>query len=105
MVPLLAPSRPAAAGPRLLVGRTIPCADPARPVRYRGNSPAPTRDAMAPPEVAAMTDDAMGLTQRDLLRERREDIRSLKATADAIARDQAPGCRHGGTRRRSGERA
>ena len=32
-----------------------------------------------------------GLTQRDLLMEMREDIKGLKATVDAIARDQALG--------------
>jgi hypothetical protein len=33
----------------------------------------------------------VGITQRDLLLEMREDIRGLKATVDAIARDQALG--------------
>ena len=46
-------------------------------------------DSTAAPDVAA-GDDA-GLTQRDLLMELREDIRGLKATVDAIARDQALG--------------
>jgi len=54
---------------------------------------------MAPPDGAVVSDDAIGLTQRDLLMEMREDIKGLKATVDAIAKDQAPGCRHGGTRR------
>jgi len=53
--------------------------------------PAPTRDAMAPPDGAAVSDDAMGLTQRELLMEMREDIKGLKATVDAIAKDQALG--------------
>jgi hypothetical protein len=60
---------------------------------------------MASPDVAAAGDDATGLTQRELLMEMREDIRGPRATVDAIARDQALGCRHGGTRRRCGERA
>ncbi|HZW01364.1 MAG TPA: hypothetical protein VFF55_07330, partial [Candidatus Deferrimicrobium sp.] len=38
-----------------------------------------------------MSDDAMGLTQRELLMEMREDIKGLKATVDAIAKDQALG--------------
>ncbi len=33
----------------------------------------------------------MALTQRDLLMEMREDIKGLKATVDAIAKDQALG--------------
>jgi hypothetical protein len=32
-----------------------------------------------------------GLTQRELLTEMREDIKGLKTTVDAIARDQALG--------------
>ena len=67
--------------------------------------PAPTRDAMAPPDGAAVSDVAMGLTQRELLMGVREDIKGLKATVDVIANDQAPGCRHGRTRRRARERA
>ena len=39
---------------------------------------------MAPPDGAAVSHDAMGLTQRDLLLEMREDIKALKATVDAI---------------------
>ena len=46
---------------------------------------------MAPPDGAAVSDDAMGLTQRELLMEMREDIKGLKATVDAIAKDQALG--------------
>jgi hypothetical protein len=46
---------------------------------------------MAPPDGAAVSDDAMGLTQRELLMEMREDIKGLKATIDAIAKDQALG--------------
>jgi len=33
---------------------------------------------MAAPELAAVSDDAMGLTQRELLVEMREDIKGLK---------------------------
>ena len=44
---------------------------------------------MAPPDGAAVSNDAMGLTQRELLMEMREDIKGLKTTVDAIARDQA----------------
>ena len=43
-----------------------------------------------------MSDDAMGLTQRELLMEMREDIKGLKATVDAIAKDQALGVDHRG---------
>ena len=46
---------------------------------------------MAPPDGAAVSDDAMGLTQRELLMEMREDIKVLKTTVDAIAKDQALG--------------
>jgi hypothetical protein len=46
---------------------------------------------MAPPDGAAVSDDAMGLTQRELLMEMREDIKGLKATVDVIAKDQALG--------------
>ena len=46
---------------------------------------------MAPPDGAAVSDDAMGLTQRELLMEMREDIKGLKASVDAIAKDQALG--------------
>ena len=53
---------------------------------------------MAPPEVAAAGDDA-GLTQRELLMELREDIKGLKATVDAIAKDQALGAEGGMTQR------
>lgn len=41
--------------------------------------------------MAAVGDDATGLTQRELLMEMREEIKSLKATVDAIAKDQALG--------------
>ena len=41
--------------------------------------------------MAAAGDDATGLTQRQLLMEMREDIRGLRASVDAIARDQALG--------------
>ncbi|HEY4753342.1 MAG TPA: hypothetical protein VIH37_08665, partial [Candidatus Limnocylindrales bacterium] len=55
-----------------------------------------------PPDVAAAGDDA-GLTQRDLLMELREDIRGLKATVDAIARDQAAGVERRAAMQRSAE--
>ena len=74
MIRVHAPSRTVAAGPRLLVGRTLPSADPARPSDIGAPPPAPARDAMAPPDGAAVSDDAMGLTQRELLMEMREDI-------------------------------
>jgi hypothetical protein len=60
---------------------------------------------MAPLDGTVVSEDAMGLPQRDLLMEMREDIKGLKATVDAIARDQAPGSRHGATRRHCRERA
>ena len=41
--------------------------------------------------MAAVGDDATGLTQRELLMEMREDIRGLRASVDAIAKDQALG--------------
>ncbi len=46
---------------------------------------------MASPDGAAVSDDAMGLTQRELLMEMREDIKGLKATVDVFAKDQALG--------------
>jgi hypothetical protein len=46
---------------------------------------------MAAPDGAAVSDDAMGPTQRELLMEMREDIKGLKATVDVIAKDQALG--------------
>lgn len=55
-----------------------------------GTSPSLAPDATGPPDVAAAGDDA-GLTQRELLMEMREDIKGLRATVDAIARDQALG--------------
>jgi hypothetical protein len=54
---------------------------------------------MAPPDGAAVSDDAMGLTQRELLMEMREDIKGLKTTVDAIAKDQALGVEGGMTQR------
>ncbi len=65
--------------------------------------PAPTRDAMAPPDGAAVSDDAMGLTQRDLLMEMREDIKGLKTTVDAIAKDQALGVERRASMQRSAD--
>jgi hypothetical protein len=38
-----------------------------------------------------VSDDAMGLTQRKLPMEMREDLNGLKATVDVIAKDQALG--------------
>lgn len=64
------------------------------------SSPAP--DTTAPPDVAAAGDDA-GLTQRELLMEMREDIRGLKATVDAIARDQAAGVERRAAMQRSAD--
>ena len=49
--------------------------------------------------MAAVGDDATGLTQRELLMEMREDIRGLRASVDAIARDQALAAEGGVTER------
>ena len=65
--------------------------------------PPPTRDAMAPPDGAAVSDDAMGLTQRELLMEMREDIKGLKATVDVIAKDQALGVERRASMQRSAD--
>ena len=65
--------------------------------------PTPTRDAMAPPDGAAVSDDAMGLTQRELLMEMREDIKGLKATVDVIAKDQALGVERRASMQRSAD--
>lgn len=46
---------------------------------------------MDPPDVAAVGDEATGLSRRELLMEMREDISGLMASVDAIARDQALG--------------
>jgi hypothetical protein len=54
---------------------------------------------MAPPDGAAVSDDAMVLTQRKLLMEMREDIKGLKTTVDVIAKDQALGVEGGMTQR------
>jgi hypothetical protein len=58
---------------------------------------------MAPPDGAAVSDDAMGLTQRELLMEMREGIRGLKATVDAIAKDQALGVERRASMQRSAD--
>ena len=58
---------------------------------------------MAPPDGVAVSDDAMGLTQRDLLMEMREDIEGLKATVDAIAKDQALGVERRASMQRSAD--
>lgn len=65
--------------------------------------PAPARGAMAPPDGAAVGDDAMGLSQRELLMEMREDIKGLKATVDAIAKDQALGVERRASMQRSAD--
>ena len=44
-----------------------------------------------------------GITQRELLLEMREDIRGLKATVDAIARDQALGVERRANMQRSAD--
>ena len=59
---------------------------------------------MAPPDGAAVSDDAMGLTQRELLMEMREEIKGLKATVHVIAGPDALR-RNDWTRRHCGERA
>jgi hypothetical protein len=58
---------------------------------------------MAPPDGAAVSDNAMGLTQRELLMETREDIRGLRATVDAIAKDQALGVERRAAMQRSAD--
>ena len=58
---------------------------------------------MAPPDGAAVSDDAMGLTQRELLMEMREDIKGLKTTVDAIAKDQALGVERRASMQRSAD--
>ncbi len=63
-------------------------------------SPAP--GSRAPPDVAAAGEDT-GLTQRELLMEMREDIKGLKATVDAIARDQALGVERRAAMQRSAD--
>jgi hypothetical protein len=47
--------------------------------------------------------DGVGLSQRDLLMEMREDIKRLKATVDAIARDQAAGVERRAAMQRSAD--
>jgi hypothetical protein len=58
---------------------------------------------MAPPDGAAVSNDAVGLSQRDLLMEMREDIKGLKATVDAIAKDQALGVERRASMQRSAD--
>jgi hypothetical protein len=53
--------------------------------------------------VAAVGDDATGLTQRELLMEMREDIRGLRASVDAIAKDQALGVERRAAMQRSAD--
>ena len=64
------------------------------------SSPAP--GATGPPDVAA-AGKAGGLTQRELLMELREDIKGLKATVDAITRDQAAGVERRAAMQRSAD--
>ena len=45
----------------------------------------------------------MGLSQRDLLMEMREDIKGLKTTVDAIAKDQALGVERRASMQRSAD--
>ena len=47
--------------------------------------------------------DAPGITQHDLLMEMREDIKGLKATVDAIAKDQALGVERRAAMQRSAD--
>lgn len=47
--------------------------------------------------------EGVALTQRDLLMEMREDIKGLKATVDAIARDQALGVERRASMQRSAD--
>ena len=58
---------------------------------------------MAPPDGAAVSDDAMGLTQRELLMEMREDIKGLRAIVDVIAKDQALGAERRASMQRSAD--
>ena len=53
--------------------------------------------------MAAVGDDATGLTQRELLMEMREDIRGLRASVDAIAKDQALGVERRAAMQRSAD--
>ena len=63
--------------------------------------PAPPR--RGPVYWSAVSDDAMGLTQRELLMEMREDIKGLKATVDVIAKDQALGVERWAAMQRSAD--
>jgi hypothetical protein len=54
-------------------------------------------------EGEVVGDDATGLTQRELLMEMREDIRGLRASVDAIARDQALGVERRAAMQRSAD--
>ncbi len=53
--------------------------------------------------MSADAPDPTGLTQRDLLMEMREDIRGLRATVGAIARDQALGVERRAAMQRSAD--
>ena len=53
--------------------------------------------------MAAVGDDATGLTQRELLMEMREDIKGLRASVDAIAKDQALGVERRAAMQRSAD--
>jgi hypothetical protein len=58
---------------------------------------------MAPAELAAVSDDAMGLSQRELLMEMREDTKGLKSSVDSIAKDQALGVERRAAMQRSAD--
>ena len=60
---------------------------------------------MAPDDEPPVSDgsDVVGVTQRELLMEMREDIRALKSTVDAIARDQALGVERRANMQRSAD--
>ena len=53
--------------------------------------------------MAAVGDDATGLTRREPLMEMREDIRGPRASVDAIARDQALGVERRAAMQRSAD--
>ena len=96
----------------------IPAAPPRRGVAYwsAAPSPVPTRppvsemagtSSLFPVAAARLTwrprERTRTLTQRELLMEMRGDIRGLKATVDAIARDQAAGVERRAAMQRSAD--
>jgi len=97
---------PPAAPPRrgLAYWSAAPSPVPTRPTPSEIGAPPtlPLPDATVPPDVATGGEDA-GLTQRELLMELREDIKGLKATVDAIARDQAAGVERQASMQRSAD--